>query len=69
MSVLIAIGIKYLILMEGKIYLIENQETKLLGLFGFKKIVCKTDDVFFAFKATKVKFWYQGVLGGYTKWD
>ena len=43
--------------MKGKIYLIENQDNNLLGLFGFFKIkiVCK-DDVFLAFKATKVKF-------------
>ena len=39
--------------MKGKIYLIENQDNKLLGLFWFFKIkiVCK-DDVFLAFKAT-----------------
>ena len=38
-------------------YLIENQDNKLFGLFGFFKIkiVCK-DDVFLAFKATNVKF-------------
>ena len=42
--------------MKGKLYLIENQDNKLLGLFGFFKIifVCK-DDVFLAFKATNVK--------------
>ena len=56
MWVLIGIGIKYLILMKGKICSIEDQDNKLLGLFGFLKIkiVCK-DDVFLAFKATNEK--------------
>ena len=41
--------------MKGKIYLIENQDNKLLGLcFVLKKIVCK-DDVFLAFNVTNVK--------------
>ena len=42
--------------MEGKIYLIENQDDEMLGLlvFFFKKIVCN-DDVFLAFKARNVK--------------
>ena len=33
--------------MKGKIYLIENQDNKLLGLFGFFKIkiVCKDDEI------------------------
>ena len=31
-------GFKYLILMEGKIYLIENQDDEMLGLFVFFKI-------------------------------
>ena len=35
MCVLIAKRIKYLILMKGKIYLIENQDNTLLGLFVF----------------------------------
>ena len=35
MRVLIAMGFKYLILMEGKIYLIENQDDEMLGLFVF----------------------------------
>ena len=50
--------------MKGKIYLIENQDNKLLGFFGvFKiKIVCK-DDVFLAFKATNVKMFVPGCTG------
>ena len=50
--------------------MIENQDNKLLGLFGvfLNKIVCK-DDVFLAFKATNVNFLYQGVQEGYAKWD
>ena len=54
--------------MKGKIYLIENQDNKLLGLFGFlkMKIVCK-DDVFLAYKATNVFFLYHGVQDGYAK--
>ena len=50
--------------MKGKIYLIENQDNKLLGLFGFFKIkiVCK-DDVFLAFKATNVKIFVPGCTG------
>ena len=35
MWVLIAMGFKYLILMEGKMYLIENQDDEMLGLFVF----------------------------------
>ena len=43
--------------MKEKLYLIENQDNKLLGLcFVLKyKIVCK-DDVFLAFKAANVKY-------------
>ena len=50
--------------MKGKICSIENQDNKLLGLFGFLKIkiVCK-DDVFLAFKATNVKFFVPGCTG------
>ena len=50
--------------MRGKIYLIENQDNKLLGLFGFFKIkiVCK-DDVFLAFKATNCNCFVPGCTG------
>ena len=50
--------------MKGKIYLIENQDNKLLGLFGFffNKFVCK-DDVFLAFKATNDKCFVPGCTG------
>ena len=50
--------------MKGKIYLIKNQDNKLLGLFGvFKiKIVCK-DDVFLAFKVTNCKKFVPGCTG------
>ena len=45
MSVLIAMGFKYLILMKGKLYLIENQDDEIIGLVVFFKIiVCKDDD-------------------------
>ena len=35
MRVLIAMGVKYLVLMKGKIYLIENQDDEMLGLLMF----------------------------------
>ena len=39
--------------MKGKIYLIENQDDKMLGLFMcFKIIVCKDDD-FSVYRTTK----------------
>ena len=37
--------------MKGKIYLIENQDDEMLGLFVFFKIIVCKDDVFIAFKA------------------
>ena len=49
--------------MKGKLYLIENQDNKLLGLcFVLKIIVCK-DDVFLAFKAIICKFFVPGCTG------
>ena len=57
------IGIKYLILIEGKIYLIENQDNKLLGLFVFFKIIVCKDDVFLALKSTNVKIFVPGCTG------
>ena len=51
--VLIARRIKYLILSQGKIYLIANQDNMMIGLwFVLKKIVCK-DNVFLAFKVNE----------------
>ena len=39
--------------MKGKIYLIENQDDKMLGLFMFLKIIVCKDDDFSAFRSTK----------------
>ena len=53
MNELIAIGLMYLILIQGKIYTNENQSNEMVGLcFVLNKIVCK-DDVFLAFKANE----------------
>ena len=46
-------GFKYLVLMKGKIYLIENQDDEMLGLFVFFKIIVCKDDDFSAFGTTK----------------
>ena len=53
MYVLIVIGFKYLILMKGKIYLIENKDDKMLGLFMFFKIIVCKDDDFSVYRTTK----------------
>ena len=39
--------------MKGKIYLIENQDDKMLGLLMFFKIIVCKDDDFSAFRTTK----------------
>ena len=53
MLVLIAIGFKYLILLQGKLYSNKNQSNEMLSLcLFFKIIVCKDDD-FSAFRTTK----------------
>ena len=39
--------------MKGKLYLIENQDDKMLGLFMFFKIIVCKDDDFSAFRTTK----------------
>ena len=46
-------GFKYLVLMKGKIYLIENQDDEMLGLFVFFKIIVSKDDDFPALRTTK----------------
>ena len=46
-------GFKYLVLMKGKLYLIENQDDEMLGLSVFVKIIVCKDDDFSAFRATK----------------
>ena len=46
-------GFKYLIVMKGKIYLIENQDDEILGLFMFFKIIVCKDDDFSAFRTAK----------------
>ena len=50
--------------MKGKIDLIENQDNKLLGLFGFLKIkiVCK-DDFFIALRLQMLNFFVPGCTG------
>ena len=60
---MIATGLMYLIVLQGKIYTNENQSNEMLGLcFVLNKIVCK-DDVFLAFKATNVKCFVPGCTG------
>ena len=48
-----AMGFKYLILLQGKIYSNKNQDDEMLGLFVFSKIIVCKDDDFSAFRATK----------------
>ena len=57
-------GFKYLVLMEGKIYLIENQDNKLLGLFGlFKNKLCAKMMFSLLLRLQMLKFLVLGCTG------
>ena len=64
MGVLITIGLKYLILLQGNLYSNKNQSNEMLGLCLFSIIIVCKDDVFLAFKLQIVK----GFVPGFTGW-